>query len=137
MAMKTCVTCKQEKPDDAYRGSRGDCRECEREKHRAWYARQEVKPYTKPELKVYWQTWYEQNSASVKARAVEWSKFNPEKRLAVCKVNMRRQREKLSDCYVRRVIAASIGLKAEHIPQPLVEVQRELMKLKRATNEKL
>ena len=135
--MKTCATCKQEKPADDYRGKRGDCRECEREKHRAWYAKQEVKPHTKPEIKAYWRKWYEQNSGSVKVRAVTWTKANPEKRLAVCKVNMRRQREKLADCYVRRVIAASAGLKAEHIPQTLVEVQRELMKLKRAINEKL
>lgn len=129
--MKTCATCKQEKTDDAFRGKRGDCRECEREKHRAWYAKQETKPYERPELKAYWQKWYAENSDKVKARAADWAKKNTAKRHAICLENMRRQRAKLSDAYVRRMLAASVGLKSGDVPQQLVEVQRELLRLKR------
>ena len=133
--MKTCKTCEQKKPLLAFRTTknkvRGDCRECERAKHRAWYARQETKPYERPELKEYWKKWYAANSGSVKKRAVEWAKRNPRKRHAICLENMRRQRVKLCDAYVRRVLAVSSGLKSGDIPQRLVEVQRELLKLKR------
>jgi hypothetical protein len=129
--VKICITCKQEKPEDAFREKRGDCRECERAKHRAWYAKQETKPYEREELKVYWKKWYKANSGDVKRRAVEWAKKNPGKRHVICLENMRRQREKLCDAYVRRMLAASVGLKSRDMPQQLVEVQRELLKLKR------
>ena len=48
---------------------------------------------------------------------------------------MRRQRNKLNDAYVRRMLAQSVGLKAADIPQPLVEAQRELLKIKRYIRE--
>lgn len=43
--MKTCRTCNQTKPADAYRGTRSTCRECESARRREWYAAQAVKPY--------------------------------------------------------------------------------------------
>lgn len=71
----------------------------------------------------------------MKARAVEWAKANPGKRRVVCRENTASQRAKLSNAYVRRMLAASIGLKAADIPQPLVEAQRELLKIKRYVRE--
>ena len=128
---RICITCKQDKPAQAYRPTRGDCRECERAKHRAWYAKQEVKPCQRDDMKAYWKNWYAENSASVKRRATEWSKSNPVKRGAIVTENMRRQRVKLCNAYVRRMLAQSMGLKSGDIPQQLVDVQRELLKLKR------
>ena len=46
--MKTCRTCNQTKPADAYRGTRSACRECEKARRREWYAAQAVKPYQRP-----------------------------------------------------------------------------------------
>lgn len=43
--MKTCRTCNQTKPADAYRGTRSSCRECEKARRRERYAAQAVKPY--------------------------------------------------------------------------------------------
>ena len=132
--MKTCRTCNQAKPADAYRGTRSACRECENARRREWYAAQAVKPYQRPEMKAYYRHWYSAHAESVKARAVEWTKANPDKRRDVCRENMARQRAKLNDAYVRRMLAQSIGLKAADIPQPLVEAQRELLKIKRYIN---
>lgn len=41
--MKTCRTCNQTKPADAYRGTRSACRECKKARRREWYAAQAVK----------------------------------------------------------------------------------------------
>lgn len=133
--MKTCRICNQTKPADAYRGARSACRECEKAARRAWYAAQPVKPYQRPEMKAYYRQWYAANAESVKARAVEWTKANPDKRRDVCRENMARQRAKLSGAYVRRMLAQEMGLRCKDIPQPLVEAQRELLKIKRYIRE--
>jgi ABC-type nitrate/sulfonate/bicarbonate transport system substrate-binding protein len=133
--MKTCRTCNQPKPPDAYRGTRSMCLECEHARKRAWYAAQDVKPHQLEEVQAYYRNWYAANAESVKARAVKWTKANPDKRRDVCRENMARQRQKLNDAYVRRMLAASIGLKAEAIPQAMVDVQRELLKIKRYIRE--
>lgn len=103
--MKTCRTCNQTKPADAYRGTRSACRECEKARRREWYAAQAVKPYQRPEMKAYYRQWYAAHAEPLKARAVEWTKANPDKRRDVCRENTARQRAKLSDAYVRRMLA--------------------------------
>lgn len=111
------------------------CLACEHARKREWYAAQTVKPHQREDMKAYYRQWYENNAETVKARAVEWQKANPDKRRDVCRENMTRQRNKLNDAYVRRMLAQSVGLKAEYIPQPLVEAQRELLKIKRYLRE--
>ena len=133
--MKQCSICNQHKPADAYRGTRSACRECERARRREWYAAQAVKPYRRPEMKAYYRQWYAANAESVKARAAQWTKANPDKRRDVCRENMARQRAKLNDSYVRRMLAQEMGLRSKDIPQPLVEAQRELLKIKRYIRE--
>ena len=133
--MKTGRICNQTKPADAYRGTRSACRECESARRREWYAAQAVKPYQRPEMKAYYRQWYAAHAESVKARAAQWTKANPDKRRDVCRENTARQRAKLSDAYVRRMLAQSIGLKAADIPQSLVEAKRELLKIKRYIRE--
>lgn len=46
-------------------------------------------------------------------------------------------RDTLHDCFVRRCLAQHLKIKGSEIPQTLVDAHRELMKLKRAINEKL
>ena len=133
--MKTCRTCNQAKPPAAYRGTRSMCLACEHARRREWYAAQTTKPHQTAEGKQYFQDWYTANAEHVKARAVQWAKDNPNKRRDVCRENMARQRQKLNNAYVRRALAQSIGLKAADIPQPLVDVQRELLKIKRCIRE--
>jgi hypothetical protein len=133
--MKTCCTCNEAKPLDAYRGTRSMCLACEHARKREWYAAQPTKPHQMEEMKAYYRRWYAANAETVKARAVEWQKSNPDKRRDVSRENKARQRNKLNDAYVRRMLAQSIGLKAADIPQPLVEAQRELVKIKRYIRE--
>lgn len=133
--MKACRTCDKPKPADAYRGTRSMCLACEHARKREWYAAQAIKPHQREDMKAYYRQWYAANAESVKDRAVEWTKANPDKRRDVCRENMARQRDKLNDAYVRRMLAQSIGLKAADIPQPLVEAQRELLKIKRYIRE--
>jgi hypothetical protein len=133
--MKTCRTCNHPKPADAYRGTRSMCLSCEHARKREWYAAQAIKPHYRDDRKAYYRHWYAANSEAVKARAVTWSKENPDKRRDVCRENMARQRNKLNNAYVRRMLAQSIGLKSAYIPQPPVEAQRELLKIKRYIRE--
>lgn len=133
--MKTCRTCNQSKPLKAYRGTRSMCLACEHARRREWYAAQTVKPHQREDMVAYYRQWYAANSEAVKARAAKWTKANPDKRRDVCRENMARQRNKLNDAYVRRMLAQSIGLKSEAIPQSLVEAQRELLKIKRYLRE--
>lgn len=46
-------------------------------------------------------------------------------------------RDTLHDCFVRRCLAQHLKIKGSEIPQTLVDAHRELMRLKRAINEKL
>lgn len=133
--MKSCCKCNESKPPEAYRGTRKMCLACEHARKREWYASQVVKPHQREDVQAYYRQWYAANADTIKARAAKWQKANPEKRRDVCRENMARQRQKLNDAYVRRMLAASVGLKAADIPKPLVEVQRELLKLKRYLRE--
>lgn len=133
--MKTCRTCAVTKPSEAYRGTRSMCRECENARKREWYAAQAIKPHQRDDQKAYYRQWYAANAESVKARAAEWAKAHPTERAAVCRENMRRNRNQLGDRYVRRMLAQEIGVRSAAIPQPLVEAQRELLKIKRYIRE--
>ena len=46
-------------------------------------------------------------------------------------------RDTLHNCFVRRCLAQRMKIRGSEIPQTLVDAHRELMKLKRAINEKL
>ena len=111
------------------------CLACEHACKRQWYAAQSVKPYQRDDDKAYYRQWYAANAEHVKANAKQWAKTNPDKRRDVVRENMARQRQKLSNNYVRRMLAQSIGLKSADIPHPLVEVQRELLNIKRCIRE--
>ena len=111
------------------------CLACEHARKRQWYAAQTVKPHQREDQKAYYRNWYAAHANTVKARAAEWAKANPDTRRDVCRENMARQRGKLNDAYVRRMLAASMGLKSADIPQTLVDAQRELLKIKRYISE--
>ena len=131
--MKTCRTCNQSKPADAYRGTRSMCKACQNAKRMERYqANRETEIAS---MKLRNMAMYERRRDELIAKATDWNKANPDKRRDVCRENMRRQRDKLTSGYVRRMLAQSIGLKAADIPQPLVEAQRELLKIKRYIRE--
>ena len=71
----------------------------------------------------------------VKAKQREQA-AKPERR-AKAKQLREHYRDTLHDCFVRRILAQHIGIKGSELPQTLVDAHRELMRLKRAINEKL
>ena len=52
------------------------------------------------------------------------------------KTRNKRDAETLSDGFVRRIMAQRTSMKGSDLPQGLVDAYRELMRLKRAINEK-
>lgn len=75
------------------------------------------------------------NKPEAKARSRELD-AKPEQR-AKAKALREHYRDTLHDCFVRRCLAQHLKIKGSEIPQPLVDAHRELMRLKRAINEKL
>jgi len=61
---------------------------------------------------------------------------SPERRAKAKKLR-EHYRDTLHDCFVRRCLAQHLKIKGSEIPQTLVDAHRELMRLKRALNEKL
>lgn len=71
--------------------------------------------------------------AQAKQRAL---KAKPEQR-EKAKALREHYRDTLHDCFVRRCLAQHLKIKGSEMPRPLVDAHRELMRLKRAINEKL
>lgn len=61
----------------------------------------------------------------------EWRKRNAEKLKVINRAQGKRQREQLSDTYVRRVLATGLRVPASELPASAVELNRAIIKLKR------
>lgn len=132
---KVCTKCSETKKLEEYRPKRGECKKCQDDKRMVRYwANRDAELAA---MKARNPAMYQRRAEVIKERSAAWAKANPDKRRDICKENQRRQRVDLSNAYVRRMLAQSIGLPATQIPEFLVTVQRELIKLKRAINEKL
>lgn len=70
-----------------------------------------------------------------KAEARAKAAANPARK-ALHKARAARDVAELGDGFVRRVMAQRMAIKGSELPQVLVDAYRELMKLKRAINEK-
>lgn len=74
------------------------------------------------------------NHDKVRAYKGKYKKSNPDK----VKAQAKKERDNLSDYYVRKKIAQVYSIPTSQIPQTLVDTHRELLKLKRELrNEKL
>ena len=71
-----------------------------------------------------WQKANPERSREIKAN---WKKAHPDKVKAI----EQRQRENLSDNYIRRKMAQHTTMRCRDIPQTLVDAHRELLRLKR------
>lgn len=136
MDKRTCSSCGHTKAAEEFRPTpagnrRAKCKVCERAEHRARYAAMEEKPHQRPDMKAYYLAWYAKNRARLIARAAAYNQAHPNMRRDVCRENMRRDRARLGDRYVRRMLAQEMGLRSKDIPQPLVDAQRELLNIKR------
>jgi plasmid stabilization system protein ParE len=77
--------------------------------------------------------WRKRNPEKEKEYSATWRKRNPEK----AKAYTQQLRDTIHDSYARKALARGTSMKQGDVPQLLVDVQLELMKLKRAINEKL
>ena len=71
--------------------------------------------------------WRTENRARSNAIKAKYKAANPDKVAAQAK----KERDKLTDGYVRKKIAQVYAIPAAQIPEPLVGAHRELLKLKR------
>jgi hypothetical protein len=126
-----CASCKGAKPAAEMRKDKGRyyvCKACHNERRRSLYRR---------------------DSSATLATNAKWAKANKEWTNAYTRqwrvkdgANDRTKRRRveianLSDSYVRQMFCENSELKHSDIPQCMVEARRELIKLKRAINEKL
>lgn len=130
--MKTCIHCQQSKPLEDFRkagrmigGRENGCKDCYNERRRARY---------------------QADPSAILSTNKKWSQANREKLNAyhrrwrgMLDVNRRTARRRaeingLADSYIKQLLAGN-GLSHADIPQPLVEAQRELLKIKRYIRE--
>ena len=84
---------------------------------------------------------YRQRPSSIKAKRKRdrvWKKANPEKVKASDEIQKKYRREetkRLDDKYVRKSVGAYLSLKAKDVPQPLVDLYREQILLRRTIKE--
>lgn len=131
--MKTCIHCHQEKPLEFFRkskrmigGRENGCKDCHNERRRARY---QAEPSA---TLVVNKKWCQANREKLNTYHREWrNRSGLNHRTARRRVEI----EGLADSYVRQLLSNNGTLNHQDIPQPLVEVQRELLKLKRYLRE--
>lgn len=126
------------------------CKECMKMMHKDHYERNKEKvkaaqqiykakdPHKHREMKnaSNRKTW-QKNKEEYRKRRTKWDKENPEKKSARQKKYKDKAVRTLSDKYVKQVLVKDSGLKFSAIPDNIVKIKRELIKLKRIIKEKL
>lgn len=131
--MKTCIHCQQSKPLDAFRkstrmtgGRENGCKECHNERRRQRYAENPA------DILAANRQWASNNRDHVNSYRRNWSR----KGYVHYRSAKRRQEiANLSDSYVRQILAGNSTLSHADIPQSLVDVHREVLRLKRAIRD--
>ena len=145
--MKTCSTCKVPLPHDQFNRDRTkpdglctSCRNCAAEKGRAWHARNSERVRERHAAR------YAANAENERAKSAAWRASHPEakkkadaaysKRTAGRKAE-RQQRvvDVLGDTYIKQLLTENRRLKFSDVPQALVNLKREHLRLARALKE--
>jgi len=126
------------------------CRHCMKEAHRKHYELNKAKlkikyaQYRKenPEKikeirKKYWKKIKNETREARRERWRKWRMANPEKHAKRNRKYKKQITKDLTDVYVRQVISTDSFLKAEDIPQSLIEAKRAVMMLKRGIKNKI
>ena len=131
--MKTCIHCQQAKPLEAFRksarmigGRENGCKDCHNERRRARY---QADPSATLATN---RKWHQANREKLNVHSREWRN-----RLVVNRRTAKRRAEieGLADSYIRQLLSNDGAIRHGDIPQPLVEAQRELLKIKRYIRE--
>lgn len=130
--MKTCIHCQLPKPLEAFRkstrmigGRENGCKDCHNERRRALYQADPSATLTRN------RKWFQDNREKLNAYHREWRN-----RLDVNRRTAKRREEIacLADSYIKQLLSGGVMSHAD-IPKPLVEAQRELLKIKRYIRE--
>jgi hypothetical protein len=78
---------------------------------------------------------YKRRYAENPHRYDDWKINNPEKRKEVAKRCSQNQRDELRDCYIKQLLTAKTTIKRNELPDDLVGVKREHLRLKRRLKE--
>ena len=131
--MKTCIHCQQFKPLDAFRksarmigGRENGCKDCHNERRRARY---QADPSATLATN---RKWFQANREKLNAYHREWRNGLDVNRRTT---KRRTEIEGLADSYIRQLLSNDGAIRHADIPQPLVEAQRELLKIKRYIRE--
>ena len=130
---KCCIHCNETKPAAEFRrssrmrgGLENGCKACHNERRRARYA-------AGPAATLATNTaWVQRNKPALAAYFAKWRS----KRIGYRTGKRQAEIKGLADSYIRQLLAGET-MRHGDIPQSLVECHRELLKLKRAINEKL
>ncbi len=141
--MKVCRKCKEEKPLTEFYANKSSsdgrilyCRSCSKALKKVWYAENQEKvkaasaayrAANQEKVKAASTAYRAANQEKLRANSASWRAANPEK----VKANNAAQVEALSDGY----IADRLGLPLATIPQELVNLKREQLKMRRATKQ--
>lgn len=133
VTMKTCMHCKKTKPLESFRkaprmrdGRENGCKDCHNERRRAAY---HANPQPVLERNG---RWAKANKKATNEYRKSWSR----KGYVHYRSAKRRQEiANLSDSYVRQILVGDSTLTHADIPQPMVDVHREVLRLKRAIRD--
>jgi len=75
--------------------------------------------------------WRKNNPEKIRLKKKKWREDYPEKAKAKSRRKQQKQRNNVTDVYVKCLIKASTGLKRDEIPKEMIETKRLILKLKR------
>jgi hypothetical protein len=121
----TCLHCRKAKPIDQFHkdgsksnGRRSTCKDCDLDRRRA--ARR---------------THYQRHAEKVKAKVRQYADENADRITAARHATRSAEKEQLHDNYIVRLLTRSHRIPTRHIPDSLIALTREHVRLKRALNQ--
>lgn len=148
-ATKTCSKCGEIKAVELFRDRRNQCKCCEVLAFKVWAKENPEKVKTlkresyrknKEKILVAQKKYRQKNIESIREknrkRSIEYAAKNPEKRRMTRRKTNAKSVERLSQYYVRNLVAASVGIPAELVVDSLIEVKRKHLQILRAMKEK-
>ena len=149
--MKTCSTCKEEKPASEYRthsdgSAMGYCTACHLAKRRSQHAAKREARNAQVRARYagningmkdkYIAARKDKYARDGRAALADWEQKNPEKVSCAHRIKLKRGRELLSDYYVRRLLTHPDRSSVRDVPQVLIECKRLQLMIERECNEK-
>lgn len=89
----------------------------------------------KEKIKTTKKTYYNKNKNKINARSINWNKSNKQKRQQTVLKHDKTSIKNLTDRYIKTQLKKRTNLKSEEIPNELIDLKREKIRLQRLINE--